>query len=209
MIAEFKSPLHILEDSGVPAGSTDYTTVVLVHGFTWHSGEHRTIPALPSSLTYCPLPGTFKKLIPLAHPSNARVVLVNRRDYLGSKPLTDTERALLPTIWAPGLQVDAGDPGNAEIAAAKGNLEMFMAHRSRELYDLLVEIVQHGGVQKADRENNKGGIIIAGWSLGGSFMNALLAHVASIPVDDVKLSDFMRRVVLLGIYSQIFFGRLA
>ncbi|KAH9850272.1 hypothetical protein C2E23DRAFT_318207 [Lenzites betulinus] len=178
MIAEFKSPLHILEDSGVPTGSTDYTTVVLVHGFTWHSG-------------------TFKKLIPLAHSSNARVVLVNRGDYLGSKPLTETERALLPSIWAPGLQVDAGDAEDAEIAAAKEKLETFMAHRARELHDLLVELVQRGGVLKANHKNNKGGIIIAGWSLGGSFMNALLAHVASIPVGDVKLSDFMRRVVLL------------
>lgn len=38
MILTLNSPLHVLEDSGSPAGSTDYTTLVILHGFTWHSG---------------------------------------------------------------------------------------------------------------------------------------------------------------------------
>lgn len=39
MALTLDSPLHVLEDSGIPTGSTDYTTVVMLHGFTWHSGE--------------------------------------------------------------------------------------------------------------------------------------------------------------------------
>ena len=31
--------LHILADSGAPEGSTDYTTVIVLHGFVWHGGE--------------------------------------------------------------------------------------------------------------------------------------------------------------------------
>ena len=31
--------LFAAHDSGAPADSTDYTTVVLVHGYGWHSGE--------------------------------------------------------------------------------------------------------------------------------------------------------------------------
>ena len=34
------SGLHIFQDTGAPAGSTDYTTLVVIHGIVWHSGEH-------------------------------------------------------------------------------------------------------------------------------------------------------------------------
>ena len=33
-----QSGLHVFEDSGPPQGSTDYTTLVLLHGYAWHSG---------------------------------------------------------------------------------------------------------------------------------------------------------------------------
>ena len=33
------SPLGTVLDSGAPAGSTDYTTLVLVHGLMWHGGK--------------------------------------------------------------------------------------------------------------------------------------------------------------------------
>ncbi len=32
------SKLSIYEDSGAPHRSGDYTTIVLLHGYTWHSG---------------------------------------------------------------------------------------------------------------------------------------------------------------------------
>ncbi|KAI0739377.1 hypothetical protein C8Q80DRAFT_1357285 [Daedaleopsis nitida] len=71
-----KPNLHILHDSGPPEGSTDYTTLVLLHGYAWQSG-------------------IFSKLLPLASKHNARLVLVNRRDYPGATPYTDDERAVL------------------------------------------------------------------------------------------------------------------
>ena len=39
--------------------------------------------------------GTFVKLLPLAHAHNTRIILINRRDYPGTTPYTDEERAAL------------------------------------------------------------------------------------------------------------------
>ncbi|KAL1950823.1 hypothetical protein VTO73DRAFT_5947 [Trametes versicolor] len=55
------------EDSGAPAGSTDYITVVLIHGTCFHSAVYRP-------------------MIPFAAERNLRFVLLNLRDYPGSSP---------------------------------------------------------------------------------------------------------------------------
>ncbi|KAI0334193.1 hypothetical protein GY45DRAFT_1318644 [Cubamyces sp. BRFM 1775] len=167
------SPLHVLEDSGVPTDSADYTTLVIIHGYAWHSG-------------------TFIKLLPLAAKYNTRILLVNRRDYPGSEPYSEAERASLPPI-----SLLAGTGTAADEAAALANLKAFMKERARELYDLLVQLVKNEDITAADRKNNKGGIVVAGWSFGSSWMTALLANVAAFPVEDIKLSDHIRRVVLL------------
>ena len=74
-----------------------------------------------------------------------------------------------------------------------------MRSRGRELFDLLVELVKvsKGGLPLADR--GKGGIILVGWSFGTTWMNALLANIASFHTDaEVNLERYVRRVVLYG-----------
>ena len=36
--------LCAFKDSGAPEGSTDYTTVVVLHGFVWHGGKSLSHP---------------------------------------------------------------------------------------------------------------------------------------------------------------------
>ncbi|KAH9887036.1 hypothetical protein C8Q73DRAFT_714415 [Cubamyces lactineus] len=167
------SPLHVLEDSGIPGGSADYTTLVIIHGYAWHCG-------------------TFVKLRPLSAKHNTRIILVNRRDYPGSEPFTEAERESLPPV---SLLTEEGTATGKPTALE--SLKTFMKERARELYDLLVQLVKTGDVPAVDRKNNKGGIVVAGWSFGTSWMTALLANVMAFPVEDIKLSDYMRRVVLL------------
>ncbi|KAF9072192.1 Alpha/Beta hydrolase protein [Rhodocollybia butyracea] len=59
-------------DSGAPPNSTDYTTVLLLHG----AGFNGYI---------------FNKLHSYAHSFNLRTIALNRRDYAGSTPLTSAE----------------------------------------------------------------------------------------------------------------------
>ncbi|KAI0656209.1 hypothetical protein C8Q70DRAFT_341256 [Cubamyces menziesii] len=167
------SPLHIIEDSGVPVGSADYTTLVIIHGYGWHSG-------------------TFIKLLPLAAKYNTRIILVNRRDYPGSEPYSEAERASLPS-----MSLLTGTGTAADEAVALESLKAFMKERARELHDLLVRLVKNGSVSAVDRMNNTGGIVVAGWSYGTSWMSALLANIKAFPAVDFKLSNYIRRVVFL------------
>ncbi|KAI0669171.1 alpha/beta-hydrolase [Trametes maxima] len=67
-----KGSVLYYEDSGVPTGSSDYITIVLVHGTCFHSAIYRT-------------------LIPYASARNLRLVLLNLRDYPGSTPYSEED----------------------------------------------------------------------------------------------------------------------
>ncbi|KAI1789099.1 hypothetical protein LXA43DRAFT_1022497 [Ganoderma leucocontextum] len=159
--------LGILKDSGPPKGSVDYTTIVLLHGYAWSSA-------------------IFSKLIPLASRHNARVVLVNRRDYPSSAPYTIEERAVL---------LNAAIEVKTNPLAAREKLHTFMRERAREVYDLLLQFVAQHKIPPARPEENTGGIVIGGWSFGTGWMTSLLANVASFPVQQVDLSRYVRRVI--------------
>ncbi|KAI0337468.1 alpha/beta-hydrolase [Trametopsis cervina] len=60
------------EDSGAPAGSDNYTTIILVHGLIFHGK-------------------IFKPLFSHAAQHNLRLVLINNRDYVGSTPFSSEE----------------------------------------------------------------------------------------------------------------------
>ncbi|KAI0710914.1 hypothetical protein C8Q76DRAFT_798424 [Earliella scabrosa] len=170
----YPGPLLVLHDSGPPVTtegtpSTDYTTLVLVHGFAWHSG-------------------IFSKLPPLGPQHNARVVLVNRRDYLGAAPHTPKELAI--------LQGTAAEP---DVPVAQATLLEWMKERARELYDLLVWLVETEHIPPAgtpEGNPSTGGIVLVGWSFGTILVTALLANLASFSKEtSVALSSFVQRVV--------------
>ncbi|KAI0355227.1 alpha/beta-hydrolase [Trametes cingulata] len=159
-----RTPIRAFLDSGAPEGSTDYTTVVIIHGWGWHSGS-------------------FKKLLQFAKQHNARVVLVNRRDYPGSDPYTPKELAT-----AARLATTPDSPESAEEA------EAFMRDRAREVYDFLADFVRRERIPRP--QGNAGGLVVVGWSLGSVWITALLANVRLFPETDVKLSEYVRRVIL-------------
>ncbi|KAI0755807.1 hypothetical protein C8Q74DRAFT_1305452 [Fomes fomentarius] len=156
--------LHVYQDSGPPVGSSNYTTLVILHGYAWHGG-------------------TFVKLIPFAQKHNARIVLVNRRDYPGAAPYTEEELTALREANV------AKDPSNAHVLFMP-----YLKDRARELHSFLVNFVVENDIPSI--HGNTGGIILAGWSLGSIWMTALLAHVQTFPVVDVELGAYMRRIVL-------------
>ncbi|KAF8891933.1 Alpha/Beta hydrolase protein [Gymnopilus junonius] len=58
-------------DSGAP-NATEYKTIIIIHGHTFHSG-------------------TFKRLLPLAPSRSLRVIALNRREYPGTTPFSAEE----------------------------------------------------------------------------------------------------------------------
>ncbi|KAI0655017.1 hypothetical protein C8Q70DRAFT_924665 [Cubamyces menziesii] len=159
--------LSVFLDSGVPHATPQYTTLVVIHGYAWHSG-------------------IFSKLLLLAEKYRIRVLLLNRRDYPGSQPYSEEDLALLRPV-----KNDGGD------AQTLDNLWAFTRDRAVELYTWLATSVTDGTIRSFDRTTRTGGIVLAGWSLGTVWMMSLLAHGdLACSVSDVDLRKVIRRVVL-------------
>ncbi len=75
----------------------------------------------------------------------------------------------------------------------------FLRDRGRELYDYLVDLVKREAIPpiRAEGDDTRGGIILAGWSLGTVSMTTFLANAPSFN-SDIQLSKWVRRVVLYG-----------
>ena len=128
-------------------------------------------------------------MLPFAKPRNARLILANRRDYPGSTPYSIEERA---EVYAAAVE------GSTDPEKARTRLLAWMKERGREVYNLLVHIVDQYSLPLARPEANTGGIIVGGLSFAATLMTALLANIASFPTNNVDLRKYLRRVVLLG-----------
>jgi len=73
-------PLAV-HDTGAPQNVNQYTTVVFLHGYTWHSGA-------------------LIHLLPFANEHHVRIVLVNRRDYPGATATTEEDLTRLKAASA-------------------------------------------------------------------------------------------------------------
>ncbi|KAF7348187.1 AB hydrolase-1 domain-containing protein [Mycena sanguinolenta] len=63
-------------DTGAPGAVTNYATLILVHGHSYHGA-------------------VFQKLLPLAPARGLRIICINRREYPGSSPQTAEELRVL------------------------------------------------------------------------------------------------------------------
>ncbi|KAL1945179.1 hypothetical protein VTO73DRAFT_2799 [Trametes versicolor] len=111
--------LCVLQDTGAPQGSDDYTTLVLIHGLGWHSGN-------------------FKKLVPCARRSKIRIVLLNRRDYPGARPHSPEELAHLTRLGS-----------SPSTAGAAQETSAVMADHGRDVYDFLVDFIHRQRIPAA------------------------------------------------------------
>ncbi|KAK0497836.1 Alpha/Beta hydrolase protein [Armillaria luteobubalina] len=120
-------------DSGAPPGSRDYTTLVLLHGSAF-TGD------------------TFEKLHALAHRSNLRTIIWNRRDYPGSTRYSDDELQELH---------------NGE--------KTFLDRLATEMGEFLLQFIEKEAVPKISPDRKLGGFAILGWSMGTTTAMALFA----------------------------------
>ncbi|EIM81568.1 uncharacterized protein STEHIDRAFT_161747 [Stereum hirsutum FP-91666 SS1] len=151
-----------IEDTGAPPQCSEYKLVVIVHGLAWPSG-------------------IFTRLLPFAPQHGARIILVNRRDYPGSTPFSDSEQQLLSSCL----------PTTAEAAQ---NMRSYMKDRSRELYHFLVEVATTEAIPNV---SEKSGMIVVGWSLGSAWITALLAHLEEFEGAGIMLQSYARKFICL------------
>jgi hypothetical protein len=127
---------------------------------------------------------------PFAAQNNARLILINRRDFPGSEPYTDSERAKLTLAQA------------APEEKAVAFLESYMRDRAREIFDFLGAFIEQEKIPLAGGRN--GGIILCTWSFAATWIMGLLANVGSFPRGNTDLMLYIRRLVLYGREDRIF-----
>ncbi|KAI0823786.1 hypothetical protein BC628DRAFT_1324108 [Trametes gibbosa] len=103
--------LAIAHDSGIPPSSTDYTTLILIHGLGYHAG-------------------VFKNLLPFAEQFNTRFILVNRRDYPGALPYSSDELRNFARL--------VNSPSSAE---ARAEATKILAEHARDVRDFLEDFI--------------------------------------------------------------------
>lgn len=128
------------------------------------------------------LTGTFSRISTIALEFNTRLILVSRRDYPGSAPLNGADRELLASC-------------SSSSAQAAQNIRRYMKGQARELYDFLCELATTRSLPRASKD---GGIILVGWSFGGVWITALLAHLKTFEADAMVLGTHIRKFILLG-----------
>ncbi|PIL34395.1 hypothetical protein GSI_03170 [Ganoderma sinense ZZ0214-1] len=125
------SLLPIIADSGAPEGSTNYTTIVLIHGYAWSSGVPQDA-SIRKDFQRSPYP----------------------RDYAIAPPYTPEERTEL---------FAAAATAKTEPDAARPKLLAWIREdRAREVYDLLVRIMEEDTIPLSRPEANTGDITVAG-----------------------------------------------
>ena len=173
-------------DTGPPSlHQKDYASLVMVHGIGGTAGLFSIRTVLPLSPGFLPLAGIFSRFLPLAGKLGARVIAINRRDYPGSEPFNDEDRALLLST-------------TEDTPAACENAERFMKARGRELHEFLNQLVK-------SEELPINSIILTGWSLGAAFVNSFLAYAPWFESldDSAGLSQYIRRVIAYGASSDL------
>ena len=111
-------------------------------------------------------------MIPFAA-NRVRIILVNRRDYPGSTPLSDAE---LAELGSPDLET------RAKALAQQGlDMGLFLAWLVREENIPPVSIDRDGKQQ--------GGIALVAWSLAHTPLAGFLAHADALPADALRALD--------------------
>lgn len=169
-------------DSGAVEGNT-YTTVVIVHGHTYHAREY--VPGDDCSVTPYLFLETFRKLFPIAAKHNLRLVAFNRRDYCGTSAFTDEDLALL-------------NSHDAEKHKA------YLADRGFDIAVFLGWFIDNHQIPKPNVDGTSGGLALLAWSAGNIPTLAFLKYGSTYPSALVsKLDTYIRTIVLYGTFIPI------
>lgn len=181
------------EDTGIPGDSTDYVTVILLHGVIFHGGERSIMGCLTVSEinpvnNFHGRSDIFKPLSPYARSHDLRFVRINLRDYPHSTPLSQEE-------------IDA-------ILEQRENTNDILLSMGQELAAFLtwfiemektpeMKTVSASGTDPESRPH--GGVSVLAWSMGNLVPMALVAHLDKLPANTKALLEkYMRSWILLG-----------
>ena len=126
---------------------------------------------------------TFSRLLSPASRYNARIIAVNRRDYVHSTPLSGEE-----------LNALAGKDEDAH--------SRFLRDRGLEIARFLCYVITELKIPQASSKNDatsSGGLAIMGWSLGNLFSIAFVANLETYPPEVLRiLEHYLKSLFIYG-----------
>ncbi|EPQ56059.1 hypothetical protein GLOTRDRAFT_14287, partial [Gloeophyllum trabeum ATCC 11539] len=143
-------------DSGPVEGSSDYTTYVMYHGSAF-TGD------------------MFHKLLPFAANAkdNVRLVILNRRDYVGSSKYSD-----------------------AELEDLNAGRKVFMERTAVEVGNFLAWFIEKNQIPRITSDGKSGGLAVGGWSIGSATPLSLFGHPEAVPKElYAKLEPYFRLLI--------------
>ncbi|RDX50214.1 hypothetical protein OH76DRAFT_463824 [Lentinus brumalis] len=156
------------EESGVPNGSTDYVTIVLIHGTCFHSGIYR-------------------RMIPYAADHSLRLVLLNLRGYPGSTPYSTSELDLLE--GGSTASDDTGSPQDMALQARGMEVAQFLRW--------FIKTENIPAIRDTGSGKLLGGLSVLSWSGGNAATFAMFAHADKLPGETKSLFDtYLRSFVM-------------
>ena len=174
--------LFAIHDTGAPTTGACYHTLVILHGLGWHVGECGSSIGSSALTTLQIMADVFSRLVPLAAKSNCRLILINRRGYPGSTPLSAEQLS------------DLGRCISDTSSESLNYVKDFCQERGREVYDFLTDLVCSD-----ESITPEGGLSVAGWSFGSIFTMALLANAPEFAVArNFDLQPYIHSVINYG-----------
>lgn len=134
-------------------------------------------------------------MLPYAATNNLRLVFLNRRDYTGSTPLTDTELSALKSICDPTSPTyDA-----SQALEAQSN---FLKERGFEVAEFMAWFAKTESIPKLvdKKEGGKeGGMVLVAWSSANGTALGLFAHLKELRKEvREELEPYMRTYLYYG-----------
>jgi hypothetical protein len=120
-----------------------------------------------------------RKMLPLASKHNFRIISMYRRDYAPTTLLNEAELKLLSD-------------------GAKGQ-KQFILERGLEIAHFIEKFIAQNNIPPTQADQRTGGIAVLGWSLGCTFVNALLSNIDYLsPFTVSTLSKYLHTVIYHG-----------
>lgn len=138
-------------------------------------------------------------MIPYATPNNLRLVLLNRREYPGSTPLTDTELSALKAIC------DPTSPTYNAIKSLEAQSD-FLKARGFEVAEFMAWFAKTENIPKVVKNEDggkEGGVALVAWSSANGTALGLFAHLKELRREVREgLEPYLRTYVYYGEFSR-------
>jgi hypothetical protein len=130
-------------------------------------------------LTYFSI-AIFKRVQDVAIKKGVRFVALNRRGYPGTVPYSEEELNIL-------------------VNGTKEQKDAWHRDRGHEVGMFVHKLIDKENLPPISADRKTGGIVLVGWSAGGSLANATIAHVETLPSEvRTRLALCIRSLIVQG-----------